>query len=152
MTSDTMSLFGTTMTPLLEPKSGEARAVEGDHGVGAADAVDGVLGVLVGVRDAGQVADALERADVGHDRAGEDAQQLERAAADDREVVDLVGRQQALAGARLGLDQLALRGDLDLLGLCADLEREVEAGPRVEAMRSPFRSAVLKPGISTFIV
>ena len=63
------------------------RAVERDGVAGRADAVDGV--VQRGVA-AGAETDRLALVELG-DHAGQDAQQLEGAAADDREIVDLLG-------------------------------------------------------------
>ena len=72
--------------------------------------------------------------EVGDD-AGQDAQQFERAAADDRQVVDLLRAQHAFARAGLRLDDFLLRGDGDGLGLLADVEPHVDAARVVRAER-----------------
>ena len=68
----------------------------------------------------------------GHD-AGHDAQQLERAAADDREVVDLLGAEHAFAGARFRLDDFERARDGDDVGQAADFEHHVETAGVVRA-------------------
>ena len=72
---------------------------------------------------------------VGRDDAGQDAQQLERAAADDRQVLDLLGAEHAFAGAGLGLDDFDRAGDRDDLGQAADFEPHVDAAGVVRAER-----------------
>ena len=69
------------------------------------------------------------------DDARQDAEQFERAAADDRQVVDLLGAQDAFAGAGLRLNDFLLRGDGDRLGLLADVEPDVDAARVVRAER-----------------
>ena len=85
--------------------------------------------IAVGLRvvRAADEAHALELILIGRDDAGQNAQQLERAAADDREVVDLGGRQPAFARARLGLDDVGGRRDDHRLALRAELQLDVEA-------------------------
>ena len=78
----------------------ERRAVERDGVARRADAVD-----RVALRVVAAAAEAYRFAHVEFgDDAGQDAHQLERAAADDRQVVDLLGRQHAFARAGLRLD------------------------------------------------
>ena len=79
----------------------------------------------------------LADVEVGDD-AGQDAQQFERAAADDRQVVDLLRAQHAFARAGLGLDDFLLRGHGNGFGLLADVEPHVDAALIVRAERQPF--------------
>ena len=75
------------------------------------------------------------------DDAGKDAHQLERAAADDRQVVDLLRGEHAFARARLRLNHFELARDRDRLGLLADFEPHVDAAVVVRAQRKrPFCS------------
>ena len=111
------------MTPLLLPMSMRRRSVERDRVARRADAVDRVP---LRVVPAAAEAHRLALVELGDD-AGEDAHQLERAAADDRQVLDLLGGDDPFARARLGLDQLHLRGDGDRLALLADVEPHVDA-------------------------
>jgi hypothetical protein len=100
------------------------RAVEGDDVVGAADAVHRVPVVLLPPWPKPTVCSwSWSR---GHD-ARHDAQQLHRAAPMIERFFDLLGAQHALAGARLGLDDLGLGRDVHDLALGAELELHVEA-------------------------
>ena len=94
-----------------------------------ADAVDRIA---LGVVPAAAEAHRLAHVEFGDD-AGEDAHQLERAPADDRQVFDLFGGDESLARARLGLNQLDLRGDGDRLALLADFEPHVDPAVVVRA-------------------
>src|SRR5690606_563422 len=85
-----------------------------------ARAPDAVARVALRVVRAAAEAAALERGRVRGDDAGQDAEVLERAAADDRQVVDLLGCQHALTGAGFRLDDFGDRRDRDRLGLGAD--------------------------------
>ena len=87
----------------------QVRAVERDRVARGADAVDRIgLGVVAAAAEAHRLA----LVEVGDD-AGQDAQQLESAAADDRQVVDLLRGQDAFARARFRLNDFLLRGDGD---------------------------------------
>ena len=90
-------------------------------------------------------ADRLALVELGDD-AGQDAHQLERAAADDRQVVDLLGGEHAFARAGLGLNHFELRGDRDRLGLLADFEPDVDAAVVVRAERERLLLVGLEAG------
>ena len=83
--------------PVVAADVDERRAVERDRVARGADAVDGVA---LGVVAAGAEADRLALVELGDD-AGEDAHQFERAAADDRQVVDLLGGEHTFTRAGL---------------------------------------------------
>ena len=120
----------------------ERRAVERDGVARRADAVDGVaLRVVAAAAEAHRLALVEVR-----DDAGQDAQQLERAAADDRQVVDLLRAQHAFTGAGLGLDHFGLRGDRHRLGLPADLEAHVDAARVVRAEQDRLAFVRFEPG------
>ena len=101
----------------------ERGAVERDGVARRADAVDRVaLRVVAAAAEAHRLA----LVELG-DHAGQDAEQLERAAADDRQVVDLLGRQHAFASAGLRLNHFLLGGDGHQLGLLSDIQTDVDA-------------------------
>ena len=111
------------MTPLLLPMSIRLATVERDGVARRADAVDRVA---LGVVRAAAEAHRLALVEFGDD-AGHDAQQFERAAADDRQVVDLFRAQHAFTRAGFRLDDFRLGGDGDRLALLADFELDVDA-------------------------
>ena len=72
--------------------------------------------------------------------------QFQRAAAHDRQVVDLLLRENAFAGARLRLDHFGLRRDRDRLGLLADIEPHVDTTRIVRADRDRLLLVGLEAG------
>ena len=98
--------------------------------------------------EAGADADLLERRLVGRDDARQDAQQLGRVAADDRHLLDRIGRDQALAGAGLRLDDCAIGRDLDGLADLSDLELDVDAHRVVGAQAQALGLVGLESGES----
>jgi len=69
---------------------------------------------------------------------------------DNRQVVDLLRRQHAFAGARLRLDHFVLRGDRDRLGLRADFQPDVDAARVLRLHHDRLLLVGLKPDSSTF--
>ena len=120
----------------------ERRTVERDGVARRADAVDGVALRVVA---AAAEADRLAHVELGDD-ARQDAHQLERAAADDRQVVDLLGRQHAFASAGLRLNHFLLRGDRHRLGLLADVQADVDTAVVAGAERKGFPLVGLESG------
>src|SRR5262245_38561383 len=90
----------------------------------AAQTVDIVLIAAVG---AGNEADLLQTGLIWRDYARQDAQQLDRTAADDREVLDLFGGDRILLGAGLGLKHVGGRRHRHRLGSGADLQRDIQS-------------------------
>ena len=117
----------------------EVRSIELRGVARRSDAVDGVVLDVLG--SSGRLADI----EVG-DHAGKDAQQFQRAAAHDRQVVDLLLRENAFASARLSLNHFRLRRDGDRLGLLADIEPHVDAARIVRADRDRLLLVGLEPG------
>ena len=120
----------------------DRRAVERDRVARRADAVDRVALRVVA---AGAEADRLALVELGDD-AGQDAHQFERAAADDRQVVDLLGGEHTFTRAGLGLNDFELAGDRDGLRLLADFQPDVDAAVVVRAECQPLLFVGLEAG------
>ncbi len=108
-------------------------AIERD---GVARRPDAVHRIRLGVVAAPAEADRLPLVEVGDD-SRQDAEQLERTAADNREVLDLFRSQHTLAGAGFRLDDFLLPGDGHCLGLLADFEPHVDAAVVARADNDP---------------
>src|SRR4029078_1782342 len=97
---------------------------------GGADAVDRIP--LRVVRAAAE-ADRLHVDGIGSHDAWHDAEQLARASADDRQVVNLLRAQDAFTGARFRLNHFLLRSDSDRLALLTTLAFHVDTARDVRA-------------------
>src|SRR5919198_392664 len=103
--------------------------------------------------------DTLEHAGFRRHHAGHDAEQLERAASDDGQVVNLLRAEQTFARAGLRLRDFALSRHGDRLTLLPDFERDIDAARiggtdgelfllvRLEAREFDFK--VIRSGIHT---
>ena len=121
--------------PAVARRLDEIRAIQADRVVRGADAVDRVAPRVV---RAAEEAHALELILIGRHHAGQDAEQLEGTAANDRQVVDLVRGQHALACARLRSQRLRWRRPhRDDLALAGDLEADGHASRVVRAEDDP---------------
>ena len=128
------------MTPLLLPMSIRLEPSSETVLRRGSDAVDGIA---LGVVAAATKADRLALVELGDD-ARQDAHQLESAAADDRQVLDLFRGDQAFACSRFRLDEFDLRRDRDGLALLADFEVHVDAARVAGADRQPFLLEILE--------